>query len=294
MDLIKRAGTALTVACAAVLATASPAPAAMTIGQVAPSSGVLQSCATTPTDLLQPSVTAGGNLYSARAAGTITSWSTRSAAGAGSYTLKVFRRTTDPDVFRVIGHSGPQPLDSGVNTFSSNLPVSSGDLIGVNASGAGNNCSFESAGDFVLASTGDVSDGGSATFCPSGSFPPCGSLDDQRLNLSATLVPTNSFSFGRITRDRRKGSATLEVLVSNPGSVTLTGKGVKAKRATKTTFLAGPIKFSVAAAGKKGRKLKRRGKTSLRLTATFTPTGGDAAAQTLALKLKKRRRVARR
>src|SRR5919106_1890085 len=149
MGLIKRAGTAVIVACAAVLTAGAPASAEVTIGQVAPSSGALETCPGGATDLLQPSVTAGGNLYSARAAGTISSWSIRTAGPGDNYTLKVFRRTTDPDVFRVIGHSGPEsPSDDGLHTFPAQLAVSSGDLIGLNTSGLGNDCAFDSAGGF--------------------------------------------------------------------------------------------------------------------------------------------------
>jgi hypothetical protein len=284
MGLIKRAGTAVIVACAAVLTAGAPASAEVTIGQVAPSSGALETCPGGATDLVQPSVTAGGNLYSARAAGTITSWSTRSG-GSSSYTLKVFRRTTDPDVFRVIGHSGPHPLTSGLKTFPANLAVSSGDLIGLNATGpgTGNTCAFSSPGDFVLTSGGNLPDGGS------GNFPPGGAMDNVRLNLSATLVPTNAFSFGRITRDRRKGSAALEILVSNPGSVALAGNGLKSKRATKTVAVPGVVRFAIAVTGKWKKKLNRKGKVSVQVNATFTPIGGDPATQSIRLKLKKKK-----
>jgi hypothetical protein len=282
MGLIKRVAAIVILACAAVLTAAAPAPAAVTIGQVAPSGGALLTCDTAATDLLQPSVTAGGNLYSARAAGTITSWSTRSG-GSGSFTLKVFRRTTDPDVFRVIGHSGPQALSAGLNSFPANLTVSSGDLVGLNAMGAGNTCAFGSPGDFVLTSGGNLPDGGS------GNFPPGGAMGNVRLNLSATLVPTNAFSVRRITRDRRKGTATLEILVSNPGSVTLVGNGLKAKRATKTVAVPGVVRFGIAVTGKRKKKLERKGRVSVQLNATFTPTGGDPAVQTFRIGLKKRR-----
>jgi hypothetical protein len=283
VGLIKQAGTAVILFCLAVLTASAPASAEVTIGQVAPSGRVLKNCPVGATDLLQPSVTAGGNLYSARAAGTITSWSTRSG-GPGSYTLKIFRRTTDPDVFRVIGHSGPHPLSSGLDTFAANLMVSSGDLIGLNASGANNTCTFSSPGDFVLTRGGNLPDGGS------GNFLPAGAMGNVRLNLSVTLVPTNAFSVGRITRDRHKGTATLEILVSNPGAVTIAGKGLKAKRATKTVAVPGVVRFGIAVTGKRSKKLNRKGRTTLRLTATFTPTGGDPLPQTLDLKLKKRLR----
>jgi hypothetical protein len=285
MGLIKPAGATVILACAAVLNAGAPASAEVTIGQVAPSGGALLACDTAATDLLQPSVTAGGNLYSARAAGTITSWSIRTASAGDNYTLKIFRRTTDPDIFRVTGHSGPHsPSSAGLNTFPAQLAVSSGDLIGLNASGMANNCRFGSIGDFVLRSVppGSLPDGAL------GNFPPTSAFSDSRLNLSATLVPTNAFSVGRITRDRHKGTATLEILVSNPGAVTLAGAGLKAKRATKTVAVPGVVRFAIAVTGKRKKKLNRKGRVNLRLTTTFIPTGGDPLPQTLELKLKKR------
>ena len=78
---------------------AAPAGATVTLGQLAlPSSS--PDCPATPppgVDYLQPSIT-GGNLYIARQAGTITSWSTRSSGGGATYVFKTFRRTSDPEV----------------------------------------------------------------------------------------------------------------------------------------------------------------------------------------------------
>jgi hypothetical protein len=282
MGLTKRAGTAVILASAAVLTAGAPAPAAVTIGQVAPPEDVATNCPGVATDVLQPSVTAGANLYVAKQAGTITSWSTRAAVGPGqTYTLKVFRRTTDPDVFRAIGHSGPHTLSSGVNTFPASVPVSSGDLLGLNVSGSPNACTFDVPGDSVLVRTGNLADGASGTFTPQA---------DSRLNLSAVLVPTNGFSFGAVTRDRRTGTATLEIQLSNPGAVTLSGKGLKKTgRRTKTVAVASTVRFGVAASGGRKKKLNRKGKVSVRLAATFTPAGGDPATQTIQLKLKKKR-----
>ncbi|HEU4980576.1 MAG TPA: hypothetical protein VFT14_05110 [Solirubrobacterales bacterium] len=277
-----RSVTVAALVCAAAISAASPAAAAVTIGQVAPPEGVATNCPGIATDVLQPSVTGGAHLYVAKQAGTITSWSTRAAAGPDqSYTLKVFRRTTDPDIFRVIGHSGPHTLGSGLNTFPASVPVSSGDLLGFNVNGAANACTFDVPGDSVLVRTGNLADGASGTFTP---------LADSRLNLSAVLVPTNGFSFGAVTRDRRTGTATLEIQLSNPGAVTLSGKGLKKTgRRTKTVAVASTVRFGVAAGGGRKKKLNRKGEVSVRLAATFTPTGGDPATQTIQLKLKKKR-----
>jgi hypothetical protein len=278
---MRRFATAAILACAAVLTgAAAPARAAVTIGQVAPG-GVSTTCMgqDLDADYLQPSVTSG-NLYIAREAGTIVSWSTRAVGGSGQiYTLKVFRRTTDPDVFRVIGHSAPRTLSAGLSSYPANLQVSSGDLIGFHESGAENACTFAQPGDSVLSRGGNLPDGSSGPFMPRA---------DARINLEAVLNPTNAFTIEGLSRDRRAGTATLALRLPNPGVVTLTGKGLKTKRPSKTTFVAGTVSFWIASSGKRKRKLNRTGRTVIPLTATFTPAGGDPATQTIKVKLKKR------
>lgn len=280
---MRRCATAAILACAAVLTAATPAPAAVTIGQVAPG-GAATTC-TGPdlnADYLQASVTSG-DLYIAREAGRIVSWSTRAAAGSGQrYTLKVFRRTTDPDIFQVIAHSAPQTLTPGLNSYPANLPVSSGDLIGFHEAGAANACTFAAPGDSVLSRGGNLPDGGSGAFTP---------LADVRLNLEAVLDPTNAFSVEGVKRDRRAGTATLALRLPNPGVVTLTGKGLKTKRPSKTTFVVGTVSFWIASSGKRRRALNRTGRALIPMAATFTPTGGDPAAQTIKVKLRKRLRA---
>jgi len=230
-------------------------------------------------DYLEPSVTSG-NLYVAKEAGTITSWSTMADGPGADYVLKIFRRTPDPDAFQVVAHAPSHAIStSGLNTFVVSLPVRSGDMVGFNASGPLNSCTFDAPGDTVLARSGSLSDGASGTFAP---------LADSRLNLSAVLVPSNEFTL-TVSRDRRSGKATLTAIASNPGVVTISGKGVKSGRAAKSVFVAGPVTFQVAATGKWRRKLVRTGSVAIGVTVTFAPTGGDPSSQSLTLRLKKKR-----
>src|SRR5438045_5717472 len=83
--------------CLPVLGSAAHSGAAVTIGQLPDSAPSSPMCPVSSTDYLQPSVTAG-NLYVAKEAGTITSWSTRSFAAGATEVFKIFRRTADPDV----------------------------------------------------------------------------------------------------------------------------------------------------------------------------------------------------
>jgi hypothetical protein len=269
---------ALAIVLIAALSAAAPAHAAVTLGQIA-STPPSPDCSPTR-DYLQPSIT-GGNLYIARQAGTITSWSTRSSASSAgaTYVFKVFRRTTDPDIFRVVASAPPRTLTSGINTVPVNIAVRSGDMIGLNESGIPNSCTFFQPGDGVLTRSGNLSDGASGSFA---------AQNDVRLNLSAVLVPSNDFAVAAITRDRKRGSATVVVNVSNPGVIALTGKGVK-KRASRNVAVAGTVQFQIASAGAKKRKLEKTGKVTLVPTLTFTPTAGDPAARPFTVKLRKRR-----
>ena len=268
--------TALAFILIAALLAAVPARASVTLGQLAPTT---PSADCIPTrDYLQPSIT-GGNLYIARQAGTITSWSTRSSGAGATYVFKVFRRTTDPDVFQVIAHAASHTLTAGVNTVPVNIAVRSGDMIGFNESGTPNSCTFSQLGDGVLTRAGNLSDGSSGSFT---------SQNDVRLNLSALLVPSNDFTIAAITRDRKRGSATVLVNVSNPGVIVMTGKGLK-KRPSKNVAVAGTVQFQIASSGSRKRKLEKTGKLTLIPTLTFTPTAGDPASKPFTVKLKKRR-----
>jgi hypothetical protein len=265
------------VACCGALVAAQSAHAAVTIGQLAPDPP-MNTCTTPGVDYLEPSVT-GGNLYVAKAAGTITSWSTNSSGAGAVYVVKVFRRTSDPDSFQVIAHSPPHTLSSGLNTVPVSLPVRSGDMVGYHESGPPNSCTFILPGDNVLNRMGDLADGASGTFTP---------RNDVRLNLSAVLVPDNTFTLGPITRDRRRGMATITLTTSNPGLVAIGGKGMK-KRASKSRAVAGPVTFSVVAVGNARHRLARRGRVVLSVRVTFFPTGGDPTTQTINLKLRRTR-----
>jgi len=270
-----RRNVASTLALCGALAAAQPAAGAVSVGQLAPDPPAAN-CTTPGLDYLQPSVT-GGNLYVAKEAGTITSWTTNSSGAGATYVLKIFRRTTDPDSFQVMAHSAPHLLSFGVNNVPVSIPVKSGDMIGFHESGPPNSCTFTSIGDSVLNRTGDLHDGAAGTFAPQ---------NDVRLNLSAVLVPDNSFSVSGITRDRKRGTATVTVTTSNMGVVTAAGKGMK-KQAAKNIAVAGPVSFPVVATGKARHRLARTGKVVLPIRVTFFPPGGDPSVQSINLKLKR-------
>jgi hypothetical protein len=278
-DHIRRRGRARLCAlalCLGVLAYAPAADAAVTIGQLPPGSPS-PFCPVSGLDYLQPSVT-GGNLYVAKEAGTITSWTTNSSGTGATYVFKIFRRTTDPDSFQVISHDAMHPLSLGVNTVTVSMHVESGDMIGFHESGSANSCAFSQLGDNVLNRSGNLADGAQGTFAPQ---------NDVRLNLSAVLVPDNTMTLA-VIKDRKRGTASVTATTSNPGVVSIAGKGMK-KRASKTLAVAGPVTFSVTTVGKTKHKLERKGRVALPVRLSFLPNGGDASTQSINLKLRRTR-----
>ncbi len=99
---------------------------------------------------------------------------------------------------------------------------------------------------------------------------------------------SNLFRFGKLTRRARKGIALLVVRVPGPGRLLLTGRGVK--RVSKSVKRAGNVTLRVNATGKARKRLRSRGRVTLRLKLRFTPAGGlpRTRGRTVELVLKRR------
>ena len=285
-----RLGIASALAAGLTMLAAAPVPAAVTIGQLAPLNPASETSA--DTDRAQPSVSSG-NSYVVPATGgvtdwTLTSWSHNAAADVGQQlTMKVFRKVADPLTYTVVGHDGPRPLSpSIVNTFQTSLPVKAGDVLGNNSKSPADNASYFAApGESFIDIQPGLADGQTGTFV-------LRAADPLRLNVSAVLEPTNTFALGRITRNKNKGTATLEATAPNPGDLTVGGKGVKSAgggtAVTSKAVSGGPVKLTIRAKDKKKRKLNETGKVKLNVAITYTPTGGVPRTQSLKVKLKKK------
>jgi hypothetical protein len=109
---------------------------------------------------------------------------------------------------------------------------------------------------------------------------------------STAPKPPNSFSFGKVKRNKKKGTATVELTVAGPGTLTASGKNAIAKQlgaiSSRASAAASTVKLLVKAKGKAKKKLNARGKAKVSLLVTFTPTGGDANSQPLKVKLLKK------
>jgi hypothetical protein len=107
--------------------------------------------------------------------------------------------------------------------------------------------------------------------------------------------PSNAFRFGKLQRNRRRGTARLTVIVPGPGTLTLNGNGVVGQAAsatsgTSTTSVtgAGSVVLQLRAQGRTRRRLNRSGRARIGLTVTYAPLGGTPAQQATTIKLRKR------
>jgi hypothetical protein len=112
--------------------------------------------------------------------------------------------------------------------------------------------------------------------------------------IAAPYPPSNQFKFGHLTRNEKRGTAKLTVIVPGPGTLTLTGKGLANQRPAlrarvlgKAVSTAGKVKLLVKAKAKKKKKLNQTGKAKVKAKVTYTPTGGTAHVERKKITLRK-------
>jgi virginiamycin B lyase len=108
---------------------------------------------------------------------------------------------------------------------------------------------------------------------------------DHPFGLAVDAGKSPPFAFGRLTRNRDRGTATLKVILPGPGTVALTGKGLKpvSKKAP-----GGTVKIPIRATGKTRRRLNSRGRARVRAKITAFPDAGAPGSRTKRIKLLKR------
>jgi Tol biopolymer transport system component len=95
----------------------------------------------------------------------------------------------------------------------------------------------------------------------------------------------NDFTFGKVKKNARKGTAKLTVNVPGAGDVDL-AKSKKVKGAEKRATSEGSVKLAVKPKGKAKEKLADTGKAKVKAEVTYTPDGGDPSTKSKRVKLK--------
>jgi hypothetical protein len=99
--------------------------------------------------------------------------------------------------------------------------------------------------------------------------------------------PSNAFTIGKQTKNKKKGTVKVEVTVPGPG--TLAGSvGKKMAATVPQPGAAGALIVTIKAAGKGVKTLNKKGKLKASLSLTFTPPNGDPNTQSTSVKLVKK------
>jgi hypothetical protein len=262
------------------LALGAPtASASVTLGQLPATS--MANCGGGPVDLITPTVTSG-NSYVAPGDGTITSWSTHGSTmpGAGSAKLKVFRKIAAPAKYLVVAQDNFRTINQTVvNTFNVTMGgIQAGDVIGLDFQG-NTGCQYPVPGGSFLTHSPDIATGGQGDFMVNTGF---------QVDVSAVFDPSHKFTLGTVTRNKKRGTATLTGTFPGPGSVILTGKGLKGAGTSVPVAAKGDVALPIKAAGSKRATLFDTGKVALNISASYTPTGGDTGTASTKVKLKKK------
>jgi streptogramin lyase len=99
--------------------------------------------------------------------------------------------------------------------------------------------------------------------------------------------PANSFTLSRPKRGKRDGSATLIATVPGPGTLRLTGKGIK--KLTESVTHSGKVTLTIRPDSRTKRTLERTRKKKVTAIVTFTPVGGDPNTKTKPFTLGRKR-----
>jgi hypothetical protein len=291
-----------------LMAMASPASAgaATTVGELFPADNLCGPMVPGPPSPTFLQTTSPGNRYAAPSAGVITSWSHQAGPGPPELRLKVARPTGE-NSYTITGQSSFEDPDPNVvNTFGGvRIPVRTGDVIGfaVRVSGS---CGRASATGYGTSSIGsDVPPETNAEFTPVPTFqlsvsaslePDCDGdglgdeTQDPEISSCSPPPPVrcDDFSLGRVTKNKKKGTAKLTVNVPCAGELALAKtKNVKADE--EIAEGEGDERLTIKPRGKAKRRLRTKGKAKVTVEVTYAPTGGQPSTQSEKLKLKRRR-----
>jgi hypothetical protein len=270
--------------------------------------------------------------------GVITAWQSRGKSpSGGSGRLQVWRFAGGSD-FTLVGRSALENFTAGItNFFSTRIPASGGDRLGLHAESAGTFYFSGNAGDTVAGLSGvdpAPGDTGTATGvplsqalvnvaavleadadgdgfgdetqdqcpgqagpnngCPPGTPPDDGSPPpddgspppDDGSPPPDDGSPSNDFSFGKVKKNKRKGTAKLTVNVPGAGVLDL-AKTKKVKADDESAEDAGKEKLSIKPKGKAKKKLNTKGKAKVKANVTYTPDGGTPNTEDKKIKLVK-------
>lgn len=288
--MIRRIGLLSVLAGFVAAANASPAGAAVTIGQTGPVTGLCsqdqdwaQQIVSSGVPYIVPPIPPATSL-------TITSWSHQASSTPNQQIKFRVYRPVMGLTYQVVAQDVHSLTPSVLNTFPADVRVASGDILGISNGpdtplmGCGIGAFSET--DLVNGTSNagpGLAPGDNVTF---------NTIGGARLDVSAVVEPTNKFTLGALTRNKKKGTATLNLSLPNPGELVGSGNGANVA-STGTAGISksvgtGAAQLLIKAKGKKKKKLNQKGRVKLNVAITYTPTGGSPNTQSVDVKLKKK------
>jgi hypothetical protein len=243
-----------------------------------------------PATFIDPALPELGANVTSPISGVVIRWRITQAIG-GPFKLRVLTPGAG-NIYAGAGTSAPQtPSSVATQTYATNLPIKAGQTIGVdNANASDQEGAAGVSGSAFAFFVPPLADGSSGT----ATGPSFGA--EFGFNADVATIPSNSYSFDGVALNKKTGTATLAVVVPGPGTLSLTGKGVKAQRtgreatASKAVSTAGVVNLLVKVKGKAKKKLNKTGKAKVKVKVTYTPTGdapGVPSIKTKSVKLRK-------
>jgi Ca2+-binding RTX toxin-like protein len=205
---------------AAIAIQATPASAAITIGQSPPIDGSPTHCAIGPKlfDTFQFGEARGASYQVPAGGGVITSWTAQTTSGSLQEKLRVFNVLSVTSAIPA-GESTVQTVTNVPATFPTRIPVKGGEWLGFASSGEADGCVYETT-DAGFDQMG-LAHGGSGTV---GKPEAASLLDNRRLNVSAVLEPdANGDGFGDESQTAPKCGGQAATITSTADDETVRG-----------------------------------------------------------------------
>ena len=274
----------------ALAAFAGPAQGAVTIGSnlAGATNDNMPGCNNpcTAINLALPITSQAANGVVSPVNGTVTSWRAKANTNdlndnIGLQVLRPVSGTTFTGVATSTAQNWPPQISP---AFTTSLPIKTGDAIGLRNPSARliySNTIGGQVAAWFLAPNGPLADGSTRQ---------ADVVDNNKeVLVQATIEPTNTVTFGALTRNKKKGTASVTIMVPNSGQLSYAGTGVNV---TGPASVAGPgdVQLTVRVTGKKAKQLKKKGKVSVSFGTTFTPSFGTAGITPDSLKLRKNRK----
>jgi hypothetical protein len=100
-------------------------------------------------------------------------------------------------------------------------------------------------------------------------------------------VAVGPFSFGKVAKNEKRGTAQLKVSIPGPGGLELAATE-KVKGTAKRAEMAGEVKLPIKPKGTAKKKLRKRGEAKVNVDVTYTPDGGEPITENRSVRLVKR------